>query len=292
MPVTRLGVVIVQTRPWRQLAEDFRWAEEVGYDAAYVYDHLTHPSAAGGWLGDGFATLAAAAAVTERLELGTMVASAMLHSPVALARRAATVQDVSGGRFVLGVGSGSPREPLADTGTPLTTREMAVRFGDLVTGLDAVWRGETEWEGAARSFSGLETVPLPDGGRRPFLLLAAHGPKALALTAQYADGWNTYGGWGASQLDAETFWAEVGGQIRRLDDACDRAGRLPGTLRRTLLLGYGAVRPTESVAAYQDAMGRAGELGFDELVVYGPFALPAEPFRSDPQVHAEILAGR
>lgn len=292
MPVTRLGVVIVQTRPWAQLAQDFRWAEDVGYDAAYVYDHLTHPSAAGGWLADGFTTLAAAATTTERIELGTMVASAMLHSPVSLARRAATVQDVSRGRLVLGVGAGSPREPLADTGAPLTTREMAVRFGDLIAGLDAVWHGETEWEGAARSFSGLETVPLPEGSRRPFLLLAAHGPKALALTAQYADGWNTYGGWGASQLAPEDFWAEIAEQVQRLDDTCDRAGRLPGTLRRTLLLGYGAVRPTESVGAYQDALGRAGELGFDELVVYGPFGLPGERFTSDAQVHADVLAAR
>ena len=55
----RLGVVVMQTRPWRELAGDFRLMEEVGYDAAYVYDHLSHPSAAGGWLGDGFTTLAA-----------------------------------------------------------------------------------------------------------------------------------------------------------------------------------------------------------------------------------------
>lgn len=292
MAVSRLGVVMVQTRPWGQLADDFRWAEQVGYDAAYVYDHLTHPSAVGGWLADGFATLAAAASVTQRIQLGPLVASAMLHSPVALARRAATVQDVSGGRLILGVGSGSPREPLADTGSPLTTREMAVRFEDLVTGLDAVWRGESAWQGRQRGFSGLETVPLPPGARRPFLLLAAHGPRALRLTARYADGWNTYGGWGASELDAEGFWALVRSQVERLDQACEDAGRLPGTLRRSLLLGYGAVRPTESVAAYQDAIGRAGELGFDELVVYGPFALPGVPFTSDVQVHADVLAAR
>lgn len=292
MPVTRLGVVIVQTRPWARLARDFRWAEEVGYDAAYVYDHLTHPTAAGGWLGDGFATLAAAAGVTERIELGTLVASAMLHSPVALARRAATVQDVSGGRLILGVGSGSPREPLADTGAPLTRREMAVRFRDLVTGLDAVWSGATEWQGVAQSFSGLQTVPLPEGARRPYLLLAAHGPKALAMTARYADGWNTYGGHTAADLSPEAFWARIREQVETLDEACDNAGRLPGTLRRSLLLGDGAVRVTDSVAAYQDAIGRAGELGFDELDVHGPFALPTQRSASDPQVHVEVIASR
>ena len=69
----RLGVVVMQTRPWRQLAADFRLVEELGYDAAYVYDHLTHPTAAGGWLADGFTTLAAAAGVTDRIDLGHRV---------------------------------------------------------------------------------------------------------------------------------------------------------------------------------------------------------------------------
>ena len=94
----RLGVVMPQTRPWREQAGDFAWAEETGYDVAYVYDHLTHPTAAGGWLADGYAVLAAAAATTTRIELGTLVASATLHSPVALARLAATLDDISGGR--------------------------------------------------------------------------------------------------------------------------------------------------------------------------------------------------
>ena len=288
----RLGVAIVQTRPWRQLAADFRLMEEIGYDVAYVYDHLTHPTAAGGWLADGFTTLGAAAAVTERIELGTLVASAMLHSPVSLARRAATVQDVSGGRLILGVGAGSPREPLADTGAPLTTREMSERFADLVIGLDAVWQGATEWRGAGRGFEGIETRPLPDGAERPFLLLAAHGPRALRLTARHADGWNTYGGWEASRLDPERYWALIGELRDGLDDACAQVGRDPLTLRRSLLLGFGTVRPTASVAAYQEAIGRAEELGFDELVVYGPFELPAGDKGSDVRVHAEVLANR
>jgi alkanesulfonate monooxygenase SsuD/methylene tetrahydromethanopterin reductase-like flavin-dependent oxidoreductase (luciferase family) len=288
----RHGVVLVQTRPWRQLGADFRLMEEIGYDAAYVYDHLSHPSAAGGWLGDGFTTLAAAAAVTERIELGPLVASAMLHSPVSLARRAATVQDISGGRLILGLGAGSPREPLADSGASITTGAMSRRFADLVTGLDAVWGGATAWQGSDRSFEGLETAPLPAGAARPFLLLAAHGPRALQLTARHADGWNTYGGWEASRLPAEAFWALIREQCGRLDDACERVGRRLETLRRSLLLGFGTVQPTASVAAYQDALGRAEELGFEELVVYGPFALPAGGPASDVQVHAEVLAAR
>lgn len=292
MAAMRLGVVIPQLRPWRQLAADFRAMEEVGYDAAYVYDHLTHPTAPGQWLGDGFTTLAAAACVTEHIELGPLVASATMHSPVSLARRSTTVQDVSGGRLVLGLGAGSPREALADRGETLTPRQMFERFRDVVVGVRAVWDGATEWTGETRSFSGLQTLPLPEGATRPFLLLAAHGPKAMALAAEHADGWNTYGGPDSVELAPDAFWDSVRGQGERFTDACERVGRDPGEPRRSLLLGYGSVRPTASVAAYDDAIGRAAELGFDEVVVYGPFGEPGSRFWSDVDVHAEVVAAR
>jgi alkanesulfonate monooxygenase SsuD/methylene tetrahydromethanopterin reductase-like flavin-dependent oxidoreductase (luciferase family) len=285
----RLGVVIPQAGPWRDLAADFGWAEEVGYDVAYVYDHLTHPTAAGGWLADGFTVLAAAAASTSRIELGTLVASATLHSPVALARLAATVDDVSGGRLVLGLGAGSPRCAGADRGESPTPGEMSRRFADVVEGLVAVFDGATQWQGAERSFRGLETTALPPGARTPYLMLAAHGPRAMDLAARHADAWNTYGGPAAVDLEPDDYWAEVARQGERLTDACDRAGRDPGELRRSLLLGYGTVRPADSVAAYVDAAGRAAALGFHELVVYGPNS-PGERFASEPAVHAEAIA--
>src|SRR3954454_12833255 len=123
----RLCVVMPQTRPWREVAAEFTWAEEAGYDVAYVYDHLTHPTAAGGWLADGFTTLAAAAGVTSTIELGTLVASATLHSPVALARLAATVDDVSGGPLVPGLGGGSP--PCGGAGSGPDRRSARPRTG-------------------------------------------------------------------------------------------------------------------------------------------------------------------
>src|SRR3954452_20293524 len=154
----RLGVVMPQTRPWSEQAQDFAWAEEVGYATAYVYDHLTHPTAVGGWLADGFTTLAAAAGVTSTIGLGTLVASATLHSPVALARRAATVDDVSGGRLVLGLGAGSPPCADADRGEHPTPGQMHRRLVDVVEGMMAVFDGATEWAGATSSFAGLETT--------------------------------------------------------------------------------------------------------------------------------------
>lgn len=282
-------MVIPQTRPWQQLTQDFAWAEAVGYDVAYVYDHLTHPTAVGEWLADGFTTLGALAATTSRIELGTLVASATMHSPVSLARRAGTVQDVSGGRLVLGLGAGSPREAMADRGETVTARQMFEHLQDVVVGLAEVWGGATEWAGETRSFSGLQTTPLPDGTRPPFLLLAAHGPKATALAARYGDGWNTYGGPEAVPLAPDDYWAVVRGQAERFTAACEAVGRDPEEPRRSLLLGYGTVRPTRSAEEYLDVVGRAEELGFDELVVYGPFGEPGGQFYSEPDVHAEVI---
>lgn len=288
----RLGVVIPQLRPWRELGQDFARMEKLGYDAAYTYDHLTHPTAPGQWLADGFTTLAAAAAVTSRIELGPLVASATMYSPVSLARRAGTVQDISGGRFVLGLGAGSPREAMADRGEEPTARQMFEHLADLVDGLQAVWDGTTQWEGATRSFSGLQTLPLPDGATRPFLLLAAHGPKALALAARAADGWNTYGGPAAVELDEASYWDTIRVQGERFSEACVDAGRDPAQPRRSILLGYGSVRPAASVTAYEDAIGRAEALGFHEVVVYGPFGRPGERFWSEETVHVEVLSRR
>lgn len=281
--------MLVPTRPWAQTAEEFRWAEDVGYDVAYIYDHLTHPTAAGQWLADGFTTLTAAAAVTHAMQIGTLVASATLHSPVRLARLAATVDDVSDGRLVLGLGAGSARCAAADRGETPTPGQMYRRLADVVTGFAAVFDGATDWEGDTRSFSGLETTPTPPGGRRPYLMLAAHGPRAMALAARHADAWNTYGGPHAVSLDADGFWAEIARQVSRFEEACEAADRDPHEPRRSLLLGYGEVRPTDSLEAYLDAVERAGGLGFDEVVVYGPHG-PGERFSSDPRVHARAIA--
>lgn len=286
----RLGAIVLQTRPWKELAEDFRRIEEVGYDIAYVADHLTHPTLPGRWLGDGFTTLAAAAGVTSTLELGTLVASAAYRTPVTVARAAATLADVAGGRFVLGLGAGSAHCAAADRGAHPSAREMSDRYADLVEGLREVWSGTTEWRGRSAAFEGLQTRALPEGATAPFLLLAAHGPRAFDLAARAGDGWSTYGGPSAVALPVEDYWAALARQQAAVDAACARHGRDPAELRRSLLLGFGSDRPAASVAAYTEAVERAEDAGFDELVVYWPDGDPGDRFHSDPQVHADGVA--
>jgi len=285
--VTRFGVVIPPAGPWAAQSAAYRWAEDVGYDVAYSFDHLTHATVRGEWLADGFLPLAAAATSTSRIELGTLVASATLRSPVSLARLAITLQDLSGGRAVLGLGAGSPACAGADRGARPSPAEMFTRYADVVSGYQAVLRGDQEWQGSALSFTGVETAPRPDGVADPFLVLAAHGPRALRLAVEHGDGWNTYGGPSSTRLEPGQYWALVGQQVARVDELCERAGRDPRSLRRSVLLGFGAVRPTADVTSYAEAAERATELGFDELVVYAPDA-PAG-MGSDPHVHEEAL---
>src|SRR6185437_16397658 len=95
MALDRISLVVPPVGPWRTQERWYRWAEDVGYDAVYTYDHLTHATSPGLWLGEAFTTLTAAAAVTDRVLLGTLVASAVLRTPVALARVAMTVQDIT-----------------------------------------------------------------------------------------------------------------------------------------------------------------------------------------------------
>jgi alkanesulfonate monooxygenase SsuD/methylene tetrahydromethanopterin reductase-like flavin-dependent oxidoreductase (luciferase family) len=285
----RLGAIILQSRPWADLRRDFADVEEAGYDVAYVADHLTHPRMPGEWLGEAFSTLAAAAATTS-LDLGTLVASAAFRSPVALARAAATVDDISRGRLVLGLGAGAPYCASADHGRVPSTAEMTRRFRDVVAGLDAVFAGETDWQGTELAFRGAGTNATATGRERPFLLLAAHGPVGFDLVGRYADGWSTYGGPAATSLAAPDFWRVVTEQSAAVTAACERHGKDPGLLRRSVLLGYGTVRPTSGLDAFLSAVDAARTAGMDEVVVYWPSESAGGAFDSDPEVHRAALA--
>ena len=288
MSLSRLGLILPPVGHWSAQARGYRWAEEVGYDVVYTADHLTHPTFPGSWLGEAFTTLTAAAAVTDRIMLGTLVASSTFRSPVSLARVAMTVQDISAGRLVLGVGMGAPFCAEADRGVSESVGESSTRFADVVRGYLSVLDGATDWQGDATAFRGLETTARPDGVERPELILAGHGPRSLALAAAHADTWNTYGGPGTADLDGDEFWQLLGRQVEGFVEACDRQGRDPASIRRSVLLGFGRVQPTADVGSFLDAAERATELGFDDLIVYGSPWADGDP--RDLDVHQPALA--
>lgn len=277
----RLATIHLQTLPWPDLARELGDAEAAHVDVAYVADHLTHQTMPDSFIADAWTTLGAAAQVTSRIDLGTLVAAAGFRTPLPLARAAATVQDVSDGRFVLGLGAGTPGDVLAATGTEPTAGELSRRLRATVDELDRIFRGEQPH---------VNSLPVAVGRGRPFLMIAAHGPLGLDLVARHADGWSTYGGPASVALDAGDYWKLLDEQGRALDEACARAGRDPARIRRSLLLGYGTVQPVASLRAFTESLERASSAGFDELVVYWPRGPLGTRFGADPGVFADCLA--
>lgn len=286
----RLGALVLQTRPWDDFATVCRQIEAFGFDVVYVGDHLTHPSVPGRWLADGWTLLAAAATVTERLELGTLVSSTAVRQPVPLARAAATVNDISGGRVVLGIGAGNGRDAAADHGDTPPFGRLSARLAETLEAFEALWGGAPEWQGKHVAFSGVQTLPLPPGTERPFLMVAAHGPRGFELVARYGDGWNTLGGpaWSGG-LGVEEYWSLLGQQSVGVEAACERAGRDATQLRRSLLLGFGPVRPGDDVPGYVEAAERASQAGFDELVLPWPDGKPGDPFWAETDTFREAV---
>lgn len=283
MRAMRLATIHLQTIPWQHLAGELARAEAAGVDACYVADHLTHPTLPDAFLADAWATLGAAAVSTSTIELGTLVASAGFRSPLPLARAAATVQQLSGDRFVLGLGAGSPLDVAAGLHVEVTAGELARRLEATVAELDRIFQGTQP---------GVDTLPVAPGLRRPFLMLAAHGPRGFNLVARHADGWSTYGGAAGVSLAEDPYWELLKRQRDSVGSACARAGRDPAALRHSLLLGYGTVRPLESVRVFSECLERAEAGGFDELVVYWPRGHEGTRFWADPDVFAECLAVR
>ena len=201
---------------------------------------------AGRWWADGWTTLAAAAGVTDRLLLGTMVASAAVRSPTAIARSAATLQDISGGRFVLGLGAGLAADALADRGEQLGGHELWRRYAETVSAVRALWTGSTTWSGHSVAVEGVLPAAHAPGQLAPKIVLAAGGPRGFDLVAKQGDGWVTYGGPGLADLERDGWWAAVEGQSAQVSRACERIMRDPASLRRTVLIGHGTYRPLES----------------------------------------------
>jgi alkanesulfonate monooxygenase SsuD/methylene tetrahydromethanopterin reductase-like flavin-dependent oxidoreductase (luciferase family) len=285
----RLGALVLQEQPWSQARAAWRHLDELGYDAGYVADHLTHATVAGRWWADGWTTLAAAAGVTERIMLGTLVASSALRSPAVLARTAATLQDVSGGRFVLGMGAGVPGDALADRGESVDAATLWERYCETVSAVRALWLGSSAWSGRHVAFEGVEPAPFAPGQLAPKLVLAAGGPKGRDLVAKQGDGWITYGGPALTDLGPDAWWDAVEHQSREVTHSCERIMRDPAGLQRSVLVGWGGYRPLESVESMAHALARAEAAGFDELVVYAPVGRPGDRFWADPEVFAAAV---
>jgi alkanesulfonate monooxygenase SsuD/methylene tetrahydromethanopterin reductase-like flavin-dependent oxidoreductase (luciferase family) len=270
----RFGLVILPQYEWPEAGRLWRDAERLGFDHAWTYDHLSWRGLAGERWHATIPTLTAAAMATERIRLGTLVASPNYRHPVPFAKDVATLDQIAGGRIVLGLGSGGTGFDARVLGQgELTPRERFERFREFTEALDRLLRFERgsgegisywgdEFSADAARMVG-EPAQLP---RMPFLM-AANGPRAMRLAARYGSGWVTTG----PQADTDAaWWAGLGPLVARLDEACDAEGRDPGDFDRVLSLDDEARYSMASVAAFEDAVGRARELGFTDVIAHRP----------------------
>ncbi|MEV6524803.1 LLM class flavin-dependent oxidoreductase [Longispora sp. NPDC051575] len=252
--MTRVDVMMWPTAPWAEARADWLLAEELGFGRAWLFDHVAWRDLRP-WF-DAYPTLAAAAAVTSRIGLGTMVTAPGFRHPVTTAKAALAIDDISGGRFTLGVGAGGNSSDVRVTGEgPWPPREKADRFAEWVGLVDTLLStSETTFHGKHWSAENAWT-----GGRLPRipLAVAGTGPRGLRLAATHAQTWITQ--------DV----GEVPAQVERLDAACAETGR---TVERLILLGTGDSRPLDSVEAFRDCVGRYTRMGFSAVVVHWPRA--------------------
>ena len=269
--LVRVGILILPEHRWQQAAPRWRAAEEYGFDHAWTYDHLGWRTLVDGPWFDAVPTLTAAATGTERIRLGTFVASPNFRHPVAFARSLLSLDDVSGGRFVLGVGAGGVRgyDNLVLGGQELPPKVRVDRFTEFLELTDALLTGErTSYAG--RYYTAVEARSAPGCVQRPRLpfLVAANGPRSMRLAARFGQGWAVTGA--PHRDDVDLWWRTVAERAERFDEILAEHGRDRADVDRFVSLDSSGIYSLVSVEAFREALGRAGELGFTDVVVHWP----------------------
>jgi alkanesulfonate monooxygenase SsuD/methylene tetrahydromethanopterin reductase-like flavin-dependent oxidoreductase (luciferase family) len=242
-------------------------AESAGLDSVWVFDHLLfrYPGKPDEGIREAWTTLAALAPAVPRVELGSLVMCSSFRNPGLMAKMAATLDDLSDGRVILGLGSGWHDAEYAAFGYPLDHR--VGRFAEDLEIAARLLRGESvTFDGRWRTVTNAALVPPP--ARAVPILVAAEGPRMLALTAAWADAWNA------------AWFGAADGRLRALlaalDAACEGAGRDPATVRRTVGIrlhdpGKGRGDPA-GLAADADALASffddLAALGVDDAIVW------------------------
>jgi probable F420-dependent oxidoreductase len=225
----RIGIQLPEVERvvrWDEYLAMARAAETAGFDSIWLGDHLLYRGDGrperGPW--EAWTLLAAVAAATERVRLGPLVACAGFHPPGLLAKMAATLAEVSGGRFVLGLGAGWNEKEFRAFGIPF--RDRVARFEESFAIVRRLLDGERVTL-AGRFWQADDAVLLPPPRHRPRLMIGSNGPRMLRATLPHVDAWNTwYTGFGNT---AEGF-ARLN---ERIDAAAREAGREPAEIERS-----------------------------------------------------------
>jgi alkanesulfonate monooxygenase SsuD/methylene tetrahydromethanopterin reductase-like flavin-dependent oxidoreductase (luciferase family) len=212
---------------WPEVREMSLTAEGVGFDSVWVGDHLLYRSEneiAGPW--EAWSMLAAIAAVTERVQLGPLVAATSFHNPAMLAKKAVTVDEISNGRLILGIGAGWNRTEYDAYGFPFDHR--ASRFEEAFTIIRTLLtEGAIDFAGEYYTLRDCELVPRARPGGVP-MMVGSEGPRVLKATLPHVDLWNAWFAWFGNTPEGA---AE---SIAKLEAACRDVGRDPAEVEKTV----------------------------------------------------------
>jgi alkanesulfonate monooxygenase SsuD/methylene tetrahydromethanopterin reductase-like flavin-dependent oxidoreductase (luciferase family) len=286
----RVGVLILPEHPWRESCGRWQHADELGFAHAWTYDHLTWRDHRDRPWFSAIPTLTAAALATNRIRLGTLVASPNFRHPLTLAKEIVALDDISAGRVTLGIGAGSTSWDATMLGAePWTPRERGERFREFVELTDALLR-EPETTYSGTFYSALEARTYPGCIQRPRvpLAIAATRRRGMRLAARFAETWVTTGNrTQPGPVDAVQGTRDVRDQIDLLEEACLERGREPATLSRLVVTGPVLASGLGSVDEFDDTAGRYAAIGVTDLVVHWP--RPNEPYKADYSIFERIF---
>jgi probable F420-dependent oxidoreductase len=254
---------------WTELLDMARALDDLGYDSLWLGEHLLYrwPDREPRGPLEAWALLPALAAATTRLELGPLVACTAFHNPAILAKRADTIDEISGGRFILGLGAGWNETEFRAFGVPFDHR--IDRFEEAFTIIRGLLRdGRIDFEGTY--YSARDCELLPRGPRRtgPPLMIGSTGERMLRITAPHVDSWNAW------YADTANSPAGVPALRARVDAACVEAGRDPAEIERTVAVqvrmpgGTGRTMDDTSTAQAVPPLAGSAEALADELRAY------------------------
>ena len=276
----RVGVQLPEVERevrWTEYVAMTRQVEDLGFDSVWVGDHLLYRYADGSTRGpwEAWTLLAAMAASTSRIQLGPLVACLAFHNPAVLAKHADTLDEISGGRFVFGVGAGWNETEFKAFGIPFDHR--IDRFEEAFTIVRTLLRdGAIDFEGSYYSARDCELRPRGPTPGGPRLLLGSNGPRMLRIAAPHVDAWNSW------YADVKNTPSGVAALRDRVDEACRDVGRDPAAIERTVAVFVALTGGTGRI------MGDTDRRELVKPLSGGPDAIAAELRRYAAEGIAEV----
>ncbi|HEX9090694.1 MAG TPA: LLM class flavin-dependent oxidoreductase, partial [Anaerolineales bacterium] len=252
---------------WPVMQERLRLVEKLGFESIWIGDKFAAPGDPYVPWFECWTLLAGIACSTERVKVGSLVTSIIYRNPAIIAKQALTLDNMSGGRFTLGLGASSADDTdHAMTGVnPWPNAERVERFGEVLTIVDQLLRNQlTTFRGKYYAIEGAVMLPRPIQQPRPPILVAAEGPRMLRIAASSADNWNCLAGF---KYSPEQALQHVRENNQRLTELALEIGRDPERITRSFCVGWTKDQPYQSIAAFQDFIGRYADAGIQQFML-------------------------